>query len=63
MKLSTIFIPAAVISIAIAVGWTLNVYKLATNCDFQSPYSCEVIRIIGIVPPIGAIVGWLDLGK
>lgn len=43
-------------------GWVKNVKKLA-ECDFKSPYKLEVIRTIGLVPPIGAIVGWIDLEK
>lgn len=43
-------------------GWIMNIYKL-TNCDFEAPYKAEVIRVIGIVPTIGAIVGYMDLGN
>lgn len=46
----------------IVVGWTKNIIKLA-NCDFEAPYKAEAIHLIGIVPPIGAITGWLDIGK
>ena len=46
-----------------AIGWCMNVYKLAVVCDFESPYKCEAVRVVGIIPPIGAIVGYIDLGK
>jgi hypothetical protein len=43
-------------------GWSVNLAKLV-NCDFKTPYKAEVIRTIGLIPPIGMIVGWIDLGK
>lgn len=63
MKLSTLIAFVAIPAVLAATGWVLNVYKLATVCDFQTPYKCEVIRAVGILPPIGAIVGYIDLGK
>ena len=50
------------IIIIILTGWVKNIIKLS-DCDFQSPYKAEVIHVIGIVPPIGAITGWLNVGK
>ncbi len=49
--------------IAGGIGWGLNIYKLITVCDFESPYKCEAVRVAGIVPPVGAIAGWVDLGE
>lgn len=43
-------------------GWVMNIYKL-TQCDFEAPYKAEVIRVVGIIPPVGAIVGYMDFGK
>lgn len=63
MKLYTLTAIFAIPAVLAATGWCLNVYKLATVCDFQAPYKCEVIRAVGIIPPIGAIVGYIDLGK
>ena len=48
--------------ILIAIGWVKNLIKL-TDCDFESPYKCEVIHLVGLVPPIGAVTGWLNMGK
>ena len=45
-----------------AVGWVKNLIKLA-DCDFEAPYKAEVIHTIGIIPPIGAVTGWFDVGK
>ena len=50
------------ILMAIATGWIMNIIKLS-NCDFEAPYKCEVIHGIGIVPPVGMITGWLEIGK
>lgn len=40
----------------------MNIYKL-TQCDFEAPYKAEVIRVVGIIPPVGAIFGYMDFGK
>lgn len=42
-------------------GWVKSIIKL-TESDFESPYKAEVIYAVGtIAPPIGAIVGWLNI--
>lgn len=46
----------------VGTGWVKNIIKLS-NCDFQAPYKAEVIYGIGIIPVVGAITGWLDIGK
>lgn len=51
-----------VVVLIVGVGWVKNVIKLS-NCDFEAPYKCEVVHILGVFPPIGAITGWLDVGK
>lgn len=44
-------------------GYFANIYKL-TKCDFEPSYKAEVIRGIGIVvPPVGIVTGYLNLGK
>ena len=48
--------------VVIGTGWIKNIIKL-TECDFEPSYKAEVIHIIGIIPPIGMIVGWMDFGK
>jgi len=40
------------------IGWCMNVYKI-TQLDFESPYKAEVLRGIGVIPPVGAIEGWM----
>ena len=45
-----------------ATGWGMNIHKL-TQCDFKHPYKTEVVRVIGIIPPVGAIVGWMGVGE
>lgn len=57
-----IMIVVVVIVLVVGIGWVKNIIKLS-NCDFEAPYKCEVVHILGIVPPIGAITGWLDVGK
>lgn len=41
-------------------GWGRNIYKLA-KCDFEAPYKAEIIRGIGIIPPVGAILGYCNI--
>jgi len=43
-------------------GWVKNIIKLS-DCDFEAPYKAEVIHVLGILPPVGMITGWLDMGK
>lgn len=38
-------------------AWVFNIYKLA-ECDFASPYRCEVIHAVGIFPPAALITVW-----
>jgi len=38
----------------------MNVVKLV-SLDFNAPYKAEVIRTIAIVPPVGAVVGWIEI--
>jgi hypothetical protein len=55
-------IAVVVVVVVVAVGWVKNVIKLA-NCDFAAPYKCEVIHALGLIPPFGAITGWVDVGR
>lgn len=50
----------------LAIGWFMNVIGLI-GCDFdgaKTSYKTEIVRGIGVaVPPIGGVVGWLDIGE
>lgn len=46
--------------IFVFTGWGINIYKL-TKCDFQAPYKAEIIRGVGLIPPVGGIIGWLKI--
>ena len=50
------------IIVFVGVGWVKNLIKLS-ECDFEPSYKAEVIHTIGIIPVVGMITGWLDLGK
>lgn len=52
---------AMVVILVGAVGWIKNVIKL-TECDFEAPYKAEVVHGLGIIPPVGMVTGWLNLG-
>ena len=56
-----LILPVAIILI-IGTGWVKNIIKLS-ECDFQSPYKAEVIHMAGLIPPVGMVTGWMDLGK
>lgn len=58
--LKYIFIIQLIILLIIGTGWVKNIVKLV-KCDFEAPYKCEVIHGIGVIPPIGAVTGWLDI--
>lgn len=45
--------------IILFVGWVKNIIKLS-KCDFESPYKCEVFHTIGIIPPLGAVIGYMN---
>jgi len=51
-----------VIILVVGTGWVKNLIKLS-DCDFEAPYKAEIVHGIGIIPPVGMITGWLDLGK
>lgn len=43
------------------IGWIMNIVKFC-RCDFDRPIKAEVCRGIGIiVPPVGAIEGFLTI--
>lgn len=48
------------IVIALGAGWIMNIVKFA-RLDFEAPYKAEVLRGIGIAPPIGAVMGWIPI--
>ena len=50
------------IIVVVSIGWVKNLIKLS-ECDFESPYKAEVIHAVGILPPVGMITGWLNVGK
>lgn len=43
-------------------GYVMNIVKLC-RCDFEPSYKAEIIHSIGVVSGLGAITGYLDLGK
>ena len=51
-----------VVIVIVAAGWIANLIKLV-DCDFEAPYKCEVVHLAGLIPPVGMIVGWMDVGK
>lgn len=46
--------------IALGVGWIMNCVKFC-RLDFKQPIKAEILRGIGLVPPIGAVMGWIPL--
>ena len=62
MKRINLLIVIVVIVLVVGTGWVKNIIKLS-DCDFKAPYKAEVIYAAGLMPPVGAITGWLDIGK
>ena len=50
----------AIVAILAVTGWVKNIVKLC-QCDFASPYKAEVVYAIGVIPPVGAITGWINI--
>ena len=49
-----------VVVLSLGVLYITNVYKLF-QCDFKSPYKCEVIHGIGvIIPPLSSVSAWFE---
>jgi hypothetical protein len=48
--------------VAVLTGWIKNLIKLS-ECDFEAPYKAEIVHAVGLIPPVGAVTGWLDIGK
>ncbi len=51
-----------VLLLVVGIGWVKNLIKL-TECDFESPYKCEVVYTVGLIPIVGMVTGWLNIGK
>ena len=62
MKVGALLSIGLVIALVVGVGWVKNIIKLA-DCDFEAPYKAEVVHAVGLIPPVGMITGWLDVGK
>ena len=62
MKVKDILIIGVVVTLVVGTGWVKNIIKLS-DCDFEALYKCEVVYIVGLIPPVGMITGWLDMGK
>ena len=45
------------ILLVLVISWGVNLNKL-TKCDFESPFKCEVIHAIGIVPVASVVTVW-----
>ncbi len=41
-------------------GYLMNIYKLY-HCDFSAPYRAEALRVVGVITPLGMVLGYLDL--
>lgn len=52
-------LPVAIV-LAIGTGWVKNLIKLS-ELNFESPYKAEIIHAAGLIPPVGAVTGWLTI--
>ena len=49
--------------IAGVVGYIMNIVK-TTQCDFTAPNKAVILRVGGcIIPPLGAVEGYLKINK
>lgn len=54
------FVAIVLLCMFLFVGYIKNIVKLG-KLDFQEPYKAEVIRMIGVFPPVGMIAGWVNI--
>jgi hypothetical protein len=55
-----LFVVISVVAVLAVTGWVKNIVKLC-HCDFASPYKAEVCYGVGVIPPIGAVMGWINI--
>lgn len=60
--MKTLTLLQVVFLVAICTGWVKNLIKFS-DCDFEAPYKAEVIYGIGMIPIVGMVTGWVDVGK
>ena len=60
--MKTILVFQLVLLLVVGTGWVKNIIKLS-ECDFEAPYKAEVVHGVGIVPFVGMVTGWIDVGK
>lgn len=60
----TFMILCIAVIVIIFGSWAVNIVQL-TKCDFDVYKSnkCEIIHLIGVIPPIAPIVVWIDTGE
>jgi hypothetical protein len=51
---------AFVLVCALATGYVMNVVKFV-RLDFETPVKAEILRGIGIFPPVGAVMGYIPI--
>lgn len=51
-----------VILVLVFGGWAVNIYKF-TQLDFEPSYKAEIIRGVGVIPPIGAVLAWVEFDE
>ena len=56
-----IFIPF-ILGIIGVIAFVANAIKFS-ECDFVSPYRCEAIHGIGLLPPAAIVTVWFDSDK
>lgn len=49
-----------ILVVVMGTGWIMNCYKFA-KLDFKQPVKAEILRGIGLIPPIGAVMGWVPI--
>ena len=55
-----IIIPIALILVStILFGYYNNIAKLV-ELDFEKPYKAEILRGVGLIPPVGMIMGYVE---
>jgi hypothetical protein len=56
----TLVIIYILIILLAGIGYVKNIINL-TKLDFETPYKAEIFRTVGLIPPMGAIIGYINI--
>lgn len=49
-----------ILGVILGLGWAMNLIKFL-SLNFESPYRAEMIRLLGVITPLGTVIGYLHI--